>query len=527
MTRSRRVVLLVVVAACAVGALWLWTKRGGSGGLIGTLKTVVIDSKEAIERWAGEQLLAIANAHLKPQLAFTQLRFELPATLHLSNVTLTSEHTQIVKASEMRIEFRETPKVGQPIVIQTVELTDPVIRFIEQPSGNLLGFGDLVKKGGGAKTPDGGSTKLSDVFVIRRIAVANGTIHYEPLGQPAMYLDQMAFELAGKPATEGGVDSAGWYGLNVKLARPPVLDWATEARLNIDTAALDIRDSTLHMSLAPQQYEVLPPPLQAIMRRHEVTGDYTAKASGILLLRDTAASELFVDHRLTDGHIAFGEYQVPLDSLEVKSHLHIGALEIDPIAATGLGGTLNMSGRIALVDPRAMSLTFDARGMRIEQVLRPLSDQPPKYSGKLDCNGSMSGNVDQMQETFQSSSRLDISEARLINLAVVGGLVREAGGVLTSDEANDRGSADVQLDGRRALFTNIDVVSKAIAARGEGTVNYDSTISFRLNAGPLERLQGAMGKIGELVGKVTDKLVWYEITGTLEEPVVEVKPLGL
>jgi hypothetical protein len=26
---------------------------------------------------------------------------------------------------------------------------------------------------------------------------------------------------------------------------------------------------------------------------------------------------------------------------------------------------------------------------------------------------------------------------------------------------------------------------------------------------------------------VTDKLVWYEITGTLEEPVVKVKPLGL
>jgi hypothetical protein len=163
----------------------------------------------------------------------------------------------------------------------------------------------------------------------------------------------------------------------------------------------------------------------------------------------------------------------------------------------------------------------------MEEALRPVSAQPPKYSGNLNFQGSMHGDASKMLETFQSDARVDIQDARLIDVAVIGGLVREAGGVLNSGEAKDRGSADVQLDGRRALITNIDVVSGAIAARGDGTVSYDSTINFRINAGPLERLQGVMGKVGELFGKVTDKLVWYEITGTLEEPVVKVKPLGL
>jgi hypothetical protein len=255
----RKVLIIGVIVACLGGTIWLASKGGGSGGLIGTLKTVVSDGKQAIERWAGDQLLAIANAHLVPELAFSSLQFEFPATVHLNDVTLTSDGTAIVKASTMRIEFRETPKVGQPIVIQTVELTNSVIRLIEQADGDLQGFSNLIKQDGGKRSSDGGSTELSDVFVIRRVAVANGTIHYEPLDRPAMYLDQMTFDLAGQPAREGGQASAGWYDLNVNLVRSPMLDWKTQARLNIDTWAFDIADTTLRLSLSPQEYDVLPP----------------------------------------------------------------------------------------------------------------------------------------------------------------------------------------------------------------------------------------------------------------------------
>ena len=56
---------------------------------------------------------------------------------------------------------------------------------------------------------------------------------------------------------------------------------------------------------------------------------------------------------------------------------------------------------------------------------------------------------------------------------------------------------------------------------------FDSRVDFRFNAGPLEKLQSALGPLGDLMGAVTDQLMKYHVTGTLSEPEFSVKPLGL
>ena len=525
MTVARTRIIVAIAVIVAGAATWYVLRK--PRGVVGTLTTIVADSKEAIEQWVGKQVLAVANAHLKPHLSFARLRFEFPATVHLDDVQLTSGTVQVIKADSMKIEFRETPKVGKPIVILTLELTSPVVRLIEQSQGGLVGLCDLIAGGKGEAQPDGGSTRLSDVFVIRRIGIINGTVRYEPVDQPTMYLDQLTFDLKSEPTNSPDVETAGWYDMSVHLARAPVLDWNVAGRLNIDTAAFDVRDSTLHMALQPQQYEVLPPPLQAFVREHEVTGDFTAQSSGLILLRDFAASDTQVDYRLTGGHVAFGEYQLPVESLEVKTHLRQGTYAFNPIVAKILGGDLNVKGEIKLADPHPMLFDIDAQGIRIEKALRPVSEAPPRFSGRLDSTGSVRGDIGRMDETFSGNGTLKVADARLIDMAIFGGLVRAAGGMMGAEENKDYGSTDVKLFGNRAEFTNIEVTSGAIAGRGEGTIHYNSTINFRVNAGPIERLEGALGKVGELLGKVTDKLVWYEVTGTLAEPVYTVKPLGL
>ncbi len=56
---------------------------------------------------------------------------------------------------------------------------------------------------------------------------------------------------------------------------------------------------------------------------------------------------------------------------------------------------------------------------------------------------------------------------------------------------------------------------------------YTGDLDLKMNAGPLEKLQSMLGKVGDIFGKITDGLVTYRIRGTLGDPKVNVQPLGI
>jgi len=66
-----------------------------------------------------------------------------------------------------------------------------------------------------------------------------------------------------------------------------------------------------------------------------------------------------------------------------------------------------------------------------------------------------------------------------------------------------------------------------VLARINGVVAYDGTLDLEANAGPMEKVQGMLGEVGNILGKVTDQLVKYRITGKAGDPKVAVRPLGL
>lgn len=525
--KSRRrlttIVVLLIVGAGLTMAVFL-RGRGIPGGA--GLSLLLGDTKAAIEQWCGKQMLAIANAHLRPQLSFDKLQFELPATATLTNVKLVDQNTTVINAKAMRIEFTETPKVGQPMVIQNIELIDPVVRLIQRKQGGLLGLSDIVKKPARDTTAEGLSIRLSDVFAIRRIGVINGSISLELTGRPAMVLDQVTCDFISKPANEDP-SQQGWYTIDARLSRPQILDWAMTSRLNIDTAVLDIKEATWSMKLEAEQYAVLPPDLQTLVRRHEITGDFAAKLSGTLALKNIAASVLDMQITLTKGHMIFDEYVLPVHSLDMTANLSGGTLSIKPLTLASLGGTLQMDGTVNMQGEYPFTMNVDVHGMRIEDALKPVEQQPPKYAGRVDLDGTVGGNLGVWPASADGTGKLSIAEGRLIHVPALMKINEMAGGEAAADSATDHGSADLQLFGDHVSLTNIDVISSAVAARGEGEIMFDSTISFRLNAGPLERVQSGLGKIGELFGKVTDQIVQYEVTGTLGDPVVTVKTLGI
>ena len=67
----------------------------------------------------------------------------------------------------------------------------------------------------------------------------------------------------------------------------------------------------------------------------------------------------------------------------------------------------------------------------------------------------------------------------------------------------------------------------ALLARGKGLITYQMDLDLNINAGPMEKLQSLLGKVGKVIGEITDQLVTYHVTGKINAPKVKVKPLGV
>ena len=63
--------------------------------------------------------------------------------------------------------------------------------------------------------------------------------------------------------------------------------------------------------------------------------------------------------------------------------------------------------------------------------------------------------------------------------------------------------------------------------RARGTIGFDDTLYLIMNGGPLERMQDSMGAIGRAFGRLTERLVRYEVSGPIGSPSMSVRPLGL
>ena len=512
---KRKSILAALIVLLLAVVAWQVLRR--------TAIIVAAPGSGAIEQWCGSQLVAIANAHLGPQLSFETLDYQFPATVLLSSVALTAGELAIVEAESIQVEFAEVPKVGRPIVIEAIVLRRPVVRLVRKPGGGLEGFSGLVKPSGGASGADGGSTRPSDVFAIRAIRVIDGAVQYENPGRPPMRLDNLTFTLVGEP----DAGDPGWYRFDARVGRPSVLDLDVDARLNIDTAQLELSQVTARLSVAPSQYQVLPPELQLILRRHEVAGTLAVHLTGMLPLRDPADADLEAQVRVTDARITFGDYVLPVKSMVADLRLADRELRFDPMMIAAFRGTVELAGRIGLHGDYPAQVALKGQDLHLEDALRPSGDGPPRFAGRIDAEGTVAGSLAALDRTVQGGGDVSVDKGRLVGTALIGALLRALQVRPTGNVGgNDRGTAHLELFGDRVRMTNLKLVSGEIAIRGDGDVFYDGRLDLRLNAGYLERLETVLGPIGDFIGLLTDRLVSYHVTGTLRDPKVGVRPLS-
>jgi hypothetical protein len=486
----------------------------------------------AVQRWIAGQLGAVADGYLNPRLSLGALHYQYPLTAVVDDVRLVADDpakpgatVDIFVARHVTLEMAEIPRSGRPLRIQKLILDHPEFRAVSanQEDSSLVGFSHFLKA-----TPAVADTKakLSDVFDIRLIQIANGLVVYDPRapGARPMEIDQINCALSVEPAKEG---ETGWYTLEMELERKPVFATHFAGRVNIDSMVLDVQPLRVALKLGREQDHYLPPQIQSILKEHEVSGDLVVEASGLLHAGDWQASTLKAQVTLTGGNFAAGDNHFPLDRLQVLWTMADRRGVLEKFDAEMLGGKLDGSGQFALSDSMDGRVDLRFANLRIEQCLRNAAGGEGKYRGALSGQIAWQGPLTEASKQSRGSGSIQIVDGYLNQLPVLSTLLAavnrtmKAAG-MSSGRPSDTADMAFTFEGDRVNFHKVDVVTQMAVLRGHGDIFFDTHLNMLFNAGALEKVQSMLGRVGTFLGKMTDEISAYTLTGTLGEPQVGV-----
>jgi hypothetical protein len=486
-----------------------------------------------VQRWIAGQLSAVAGDYLNPRLSLGAVRYEYPLTAVVDNVRLVADDpakpgatVDIFVAKQITLEMAEIPRPGQPLRIQKLILDHPEFRAvgISQEDAGFVGFSHLLK---GPPAATETRAKLSEVFEIRLIQITNGLIVYDPRlpDTKPMEIDQINSRLDVQPPSG---DETGWYTMEMNLDRKPVFATHFAGRVNINTMVLDVQPLHVELKLGRDQDHYLPPQIQALLKEHEVSGNLVVEVSGQVHASDWRASSLKAHIELTGGNVAAGEYHLPINRLQVLWTMADRAGALEKLNADLLGGWLEGTGKVAFNDAMDGQVDLTLTHIRIEQCLRDAAGVDGKYKGDLNAQIGWHGPLTDALKQSQGSGTIRVAEGHLGQIPILSAIL----GVVTktmktagigSNRPSDTADMAFTFQGNRINFNKVFVVTPMAALHGHGDVFFDTHMDMLFNAGPLEKIQSMMGQIGTLLGKMTDQVTAYTVTGTLGDPKVGVK----
>jgi len=480
----------------------------------------------AVQRWIAGQLGAVAGHYLNPQLSLGALRYQYPLTAVVDDVRLVADDparpgatVDVFVAKRVTLEMAQIPRSGQPLRIQKLILDHPEFRAVSvsEKDSSLVGYGNLLK--GATAQPE---VKLSDVFEIRLIQLVDGLLVYDPRapGAKPMEIDQIDCGLNVAPA-EGG--ETGWYTVEMNLDRKPVFATRVSGRVNIDTLVLDVQPLRVELKLGREQDHYLPPQVQSILKEHEVSGELVVEAGGLVQASDWRASSLKAQVTLTGGNFAAGDHHLPVDRLEALWTMADRRGTLERLDADLLRGRLEGTGQVALSDPMDGQVHITLSNVRLERCLRSAADGEEKYRGALSGQVDWKGPLTDALKQSRGSGTIRIVDGHLAQLPVLSDLLAVVAGTMKavgmeSGRSSDTADMAFTFEGDRVNFNKVYVVTQLAALRGHGDIYFDTRLDMLFNAGPLEKVQSMLGTVGDLLGKVTDEVSAYTVTGTLGKP---------
>lgn len=493
---------------------------------------VQLSRGKRVDEWIGRQVVGITNAYLVPQIDFETLRYTAPAHVTLTGVTLTApDGTVVFDAGSLAVGLAAVPRVGQPIQIQRLDLGEAHINLVRDPAtGGFRGLDPIVRVRTAREeeehVPE--QFRLSNVLRLREIRLSEVSIVYDAGdGSPPMELRGVTADLDIRPDEDA--DEPGWYSLAFDGGRAPGLECDIEGHFNLDTFTVDLDRGQFRLTVDSETISSLPPEAQALLREHDAAGSLEASVTGRIPLQQIEQARAEARVSLRDFSFALDEYRLPIDRLLLHARLSEGVAQLEPLEADLLAGRFSARGSAQLKEEgQPARLEWTASDLNLNTLLRTreADEGPPRIAGLLSSRGSAEVMAEQIPGSISGSGTLQIRDGRLVMLPGLSQLADLMDVALGRDGAsNHRADAEFDLTPEGISVTRSEIVTNTIAARGTGLIGYDGALDMRVNAGPMERLQSALGVVGEAFGAITDRLMSYRVTGTVAEPRVGVRPL--
>lgn len=502
------------------------------GGLIAVIVIGALSAQDLLARRA----LAIVNTYLVPDAEFDDFRWIPPRAIEFENFRLVApDGTQVVRAGRAMVNFTNLPLPGRRLAIETIELEDARVILERDTSSDTLVFKGLIPFVKRESFTDQQSVdeelRLDEAFSIRTLRIVNAGVSVDLMGDgDPTVIDGIEIDADVVPETDAQGDV--WHSVTINSDRAPVFTLDAEAGLRLRTLTVRLDRGELAWSLDGTDYSALPPGIQSTLREMEARGHLAATATGLVELQDYRASNIQSSVSMKDLNLALGEYRLHVDAGTVQATMAERAVEVF-MRFELFDGTLE-------IDPLAADLTQDGmpvtaawlmRDVRLRQILRtrPTDGAPPKLAGALSTNGTATTSLSAPRKDLKGQGMFAVREGRLINIPLVSGLARslKATSADGSGPLSDRADIEFEMTPEGLRITKGEVVSSVVAARATGVIGFDAMLDLSVNAGPLEKVQSMLGRVGDVFGALTDKLVTYRVTGPVGDPSIAVQPLGV
>ncbi|MCB9837812.1 MAG: hypothetical protein H6813_00595 [Phycisphaeraceae bacterium] len=504
-------------------------------GLLLVSVRLFVSGTAGFDDWVMRQVIAVAQTYLVPSIEFDHFRYTPPGTVTYGGVRLTSpDGTRVVDAGEMVVTLGEIPSRGKPIVISGVTIRDGELNLIatpDEPGVEFKGLVPFVKKSNYRQQESlPQEVRLSETLDLRAITLDNASVSFDPGdGEPPMRLDGMSLTINIEPkAADGEV----WHTLDIDIDRGDLFGLVVDGRINLDDLKVDLNNLDLRVDVGSGSVSALPPQLQQILRDHDARGQLAITLRGTAGLRQWRESDFNGAVSIDRFNIGLGEYRVPIEQARIPFKMGDGAALLGPAQLNTLEGVVTalLSADIQRQTmPAQIDWTTDRLNLR--ELLRTASPkgETPKLAGILAAFGSANADLGDLPGSIDGRGEVHISKGRLVNVPGV----REINdaldlGSLTSGKESLSDSFDIEfrLDDRGVIVDKSELETSSLLARGTGMVYYNTALDLRINAGPMEKVQSLLGRVGKAIGSITDQLVTYHVTGTVQKPKVSVKPLG-
>lgn len=485
-----------------------------------------------LESWIGRQIVGMVNHVLVPRIDYKTLQYSPPYRVTMTDVSLTAPgDLKLLKLVDMRLELAERPKMGEPVIFKEVHIGDGLINLQQDPkTGKLRGFDPLIEERfSNTFSPSGSSQefRLSNVLELRRISLKSVNLRYDDgSGQPAMELKGLTTAVTIAP--EGADKEGGWYDLDLNFGRGTLFHVTFKGQFNIDTFDVDCEEATLAIEINQETITNLPPQLQQLLTQVQARGDLDAGFRGQVSLSDPLAASLTGRVQLRNFDVTFGDYHLPIRSLDASVKLENRKLMVPQVKASMLNGALTAAVEVDLGQYDAGTLpgraTWEMHDVQLREAVKGYKDERTRLAGRTTSTGVAMFDLMEMPRSLRGDGRIIITEGNLLGVPLMSELaqIMKIGFGRLVPELNDKASVKFELTSAGAQITDSEVTTTLMAARARGIVGYDMNLDLKVNAGPLEKIQSLFGKLGRTIGKVTDNLVSYRVTGPAWDPTVAV-----